>query len=107
MLSERLPLGTASPFSDSCVSVKEFYQEALAAILEVDGLIHGKLNEGKDVCAVGAVNAACKKNRMGIVASREVITALQQVNDSVPDASPAERKRIVVEWLKGKIGEES
>lgn len=103
MLSERLPISTASMFFSDPVDDKEFYKVALKSLRTRRGVIHGQFNDKGRVCAVGAVRHYVKKSKFGMTVRKEALEALQRLNDSVPNATPKERLQIVRIWLRDRV----
>lgn len=69
------------------------------AVQAQPGLIHGKLHEGREHCAIGSYFAQPNSAPLYETMIDEVAT----VNDSVPYATKAERRAVVLRWLKWKL----
>ncbi len=101
---ERLPLKGAWADDPPPLTRKEFLQYVLRSIRSRRGLIHGTFSQGGRVCAIGATQAYVQRKHLGlIVASKALIEEVQQKNDSVPDATPAERLKMMLTWLREQI----
>jgi hypothetical protein len=79
-----------------------FLSAVLGAVKKRDGLIHGKYRNG-GVCALGALGAELAKRNCCMCAFPSIVEQLQEVNDSVPWATPAEQRMKVIEWIEGRL----
>lgn len=69
------------------------------AIKEKDRLIHGRLHAWGESCAIGSfwdTNPKC-------ALQNDFIDEIAAVNDSVPKASPRQRRIVVSRWLRWKL----
>lgn len=69
------------------------------AVLDKDRLLHGKLHAHGESCAIGSfwdVNPKC-------ALYDDFIDEVAAVNDSVPSATPRQRRRVVLTWLRWKL----
>lgn len=83
-----------------------FYKRSLSAVKRQEGLIHGHFKNG-GVCALGALaDAITARKGKDVCLSEWMALSLQQVNDSVPDATPKQRRAVVIRWLERKIKDE-
>jgi hypothetical protein len=99
-MSKLRPSLTPGGTYDYCPHGATAYYEVLGAIQCQKGLIHGKLdNHLGEHCALGSYFAAHKNQAF----PTEIIDTIASVNDSVPRATPLQRKRFVERWLKWKL----
>ena len=75
------------------------YYCILGAVEEEAGLIHGKLHSRAGHCAVGSYFA---RQPRAVLCTR-LVDEVAAVNDSVPHATEAQRKRFVTRWLRWKL----
>lgn len=75
------------------------YLMILNAVRSQHGLIHGKLDDGCEHCAIGSYFAV---NR-GIALSSPIIDEVAAVNDSAPSLTKRQRKQMVLRWLRWKL----
>lgn len=101
-MTDRLPL-THADWSKTAVSDKELYQKVLGFVTRRKGLLHGKFNDHGRVCAMGALEAGLKRDGTYIVVNYDASVSLQKANDSCPQATPAGRRKRVMQWLQDKI----
>lgn len=73
----------------------------LNAIKAVSGLAHGKLHRGGLSCSIGSYFDVNPK----LAYPGDLTDEVAAVNDSVPSASPRQRKLMMVRWLKWKLGQ--
>ena len=69
------------------------------AVKSKDRLIHGKLHSRGESCAIGSfwdVNPKCSLNYA-------LIDEVAAVNDSLPSATPRQRRIHVLRWLRWKL----
>ena len=81
------------------MSRKDFLEKSLAAIKKRRGLIHGAMQKDGRVCALGAF---ASKNDNCCVDIR-LAEEMQELNDSMPKASPATRRKKVMKWIEEKL----
>jgi hypothetical protein len=80
-----------------------FLAKTLEAVKSCSGLIHGQLENGGGVCAIGALAVALQWEGSEICVEPEILERLQAINDSMPKASPAERRLAVIAWIEKKL----
>jgi hypothetical protein len=100
MIRPELPHG--SLLGDSPVSEKSFLESTLMAVKRRRGLIHGKLRNG-GVCALGALVDSCEKTGHPITFWTAQGEAVQDANDSVPKATKAKRRAVVIKWIEKRL----
>lgn len=71
------------------------------AIKGRDGLIHGKLHEQGEHCAIGSYFETHAHTAL----PSDIVDEVAAVNDSVPNATPKQRKRTVLKWLRWKLNQ--
>lgn len=86
--------------SDVALTDREFLEKSLADIKRRRGLIHGDLNDGGRVCALGALAKACGGT---VTVTGCLPREMQEFNDSMPKATPAKRRERVIQWLEKRI----
>jgi hypothetical protein len=75
------------------------YYVVLGAVEGQDGLIHGRLHERGQHCAIGSYFA----DHPNAVLREDFIDEVAAVNDSVPYATPKQRKKFVLRWLRWRL----
>lgn len=75
------------------------YLMILNSIKCQNGLIHGKLHNHGEHCAIGSYFHLHNNTAL----PESLIDEVAAVNDSLPNASPKIRKREVMRWLKWKL----
>lgn len=90
-----LRLGSTLP----CVSNGTGYLMILESVKARSGLIHGKLHDRGEYCAIGSYFDINGRTSLSAVLVDEVVA----VNDSVPHISNRERKVYVARWLQWKL----
>lgn len=77
------------------------YYAIYNAVLEQKGLIHGRLDGAHgEHCAIGSLWAATP-----VALPSDLIDEVAAVNDSMPKATPRQRKARVATWLRWKLGQ--
>lgn len=72
------------------------------AVKEQDGLIYGRLNNARgEHCAIGSYFAQPRHCPL----ETRLIDEVAAVNDSMLNATPKQRKTMVLRWLRWKLGE--
>jgi hypothetical protein len=84
---------------DVCPEGGTAYLLIYQAVREQPGLIHGKLKADGAYCAVGSYF----HDHEGTALPSDLIDEVALVNDSMPTATPAARKRWVQQWLRWKL----
>lgn len=87
-------------WNDKALSDREFLEKTLAAVKRRKGLIHGALIENSRVCALGALAVLCGGE---VTVQGDLPQELRALNDSVPKATPAQRRQKVIKWLEARI----
>lgn len=77
------------------------YLLVLNAVQIQRGLIHGKFQRNGEYCAIGSFFEAQPNAAMNYKLIDEITT----VNDSVPNATPRQRRLTVMRWLKWKLAQ--
>ncbi len=99
-MSQLRPTLTTNGTFKYCPYGTTAYYEVLGAVESQKGLIHGKLDDFTGAhCALGSYYAAHPKQAF----PSEMIDEIASVNDSVPNATPLQRKKFVIKWLKWKL----
>jgi hypothetical protein len=78
---------------------REFLEKTLAAVKKRRGLIHGSMTEHGRVCALGAF--AAKHDNTCV--HKAISEALQEFNDSMPEATPKVRREKVIRWIEKRL----
>lgn len=86
--------------NDKALTNREFLEKSPAAIKRRRGLIHGDLFEGSKVCALGALAHACGGS---VTVTGSLPREMQELNDSMPRATPAKRREKVIAWLEKQL----
>lgn len=73
----------------------------LNAVKTRGGLVHGKLDELGEHCAIGSFFHVNKAKAL----PSALIDEVAAVNDSVPGTTPRRRKLIVQKWLRWKLSQ--
>lgn len=71
------------------------------AVKSKDKLIHGRMHANGESCALGSYWDVNKKCTLGW----DVINEIAAVNDSVPNATPKQRRAYVLRWLGWKLAQ--
>lgn len=77
------------------------YLLILRAVEDTRGLIHGKLHERGQSCAIGSF---FDLHGGKLTVPWAMVDEVAAVNDAVPHQSARARKRHVVQWLRWKLG---
>jgi hypothetical protein len=100
MAALRPTLKTCEPGDKTpCMKNGTAYLLILKAIEPQGGLIHGKLHDAGEHCAIGNYFEAQPKTSL----PSGLIDEVAAVNDSVPHATKRQRKLFVMRWLKWKL----
>lgn len=75
------------------------YLLILSAVQTQAGLVHGKLHDHGESCAIGSYFDINGNTSL----PESLIDEVAAVNDSVPNFSAAKRKQYVARWLKWKL----
>jgi predicted anti-sigma-YlaC factor YlaD len=75
------------------------YYMILGAVQAQRGLVHGRLHDKGEHCAIGSYFAVNTRASLDY----DIIDEVAAVNDSVPHLSTTQRKRHVLRWLKWKL----
>lgn len=94
-LRKELRSGSTKP----CMSNGTAYMMILSAVQRRPGLIHGKLHEYGEHCAIGSYFEINDETSL----PETLIDEVAAVNDSVPHLSNRGRKLHVARWLKWKL----
>lgn len=96
VLRRELRSGSTLP----CMKGGTAYLLIYRAVKDEPGLIHGRLHDGRGShCAIG--NYFHKHGNTSL--PEDLIDEVAAVNDSVPDASPRQRKLSVLRWLRWRL----
>lgn len=82
-----------------CMENGTAYLLILKAVEPSKGLIHGKLHDHGEHCAIGNYFEAQPETSL----PSALIDEVAAVNDSVPGATMRQRKLLVVKWLKWRL----
>jgi hypothetical protein len=77
------------------------YLMILNAVEQQRGLIHGQLEAHGNYCAIGSYFHVNKKTCLPDTLVDEVAA----VNDSMPQLTPIQRKKKMMQWLKWKLAD--
>lgn len=108
MLSSRLPLYDPVPGGYKPTE-SQYYHALLLAIRKRRVLIHGEMNQGNHACAVGALSSYIekgdryRKERSSMMVPDTWLLEVQRVNDSVPQATGAKRRQVVLDFVRKKL----
>ena len=80
------------------LTYKATYYRVLQAVNHRRSLIHGKLEEGNGVCAIGAYFREANDP-----INTRAIDEIAAYNDSFPKLSPSQRWRKVIAWLRFEV----
>lgn len=69
---------------------------------EKDGLIHGKLHANGMHCAIGSLWERLPK----VALPNDLIDEVAAINDSMPKATPKQRRLRMMKWLRWKVKKE-
>lgn len=72
----------------------------LNAVSAQEGLAHGKLHRNGYACAVGSFFDVNPK----VCFPGDLTDEVAAVNDSLPQATPRQRKQMVMRWLRWRLG---
>ncbi len=84
-----------------CPSGGTAYLMVYAAVQTKDRLIHGQLHKCGESCAIGSFWDVNPKLALSV----HLIDEIAAVNDSVPNATPRQRKLHVSRWLRWKLAQ--
>jgi len=98
-MSRLRPQLSSNPDKWPLISNGTAYLMILTAVQRRDGLLHGKLRERGEVCAIGSYFDINGHTALPI----DLIDEVAAVNDSVPHLSKRQRKRHVVRWLRWRL----
>lgn len=84
-----------------CMSNGTAYLMILGAVKVQDGLVHGKLHEYGEHCAIGSYFEINDRTSL----PSALIDEVAAVNDSVPHLSNKQRKAYVAKWLRWKLSQ--
>jgi hypothetical protein len=76
------------------------YLMIYSAVQSKSKLIHGRLHQAGESCAIGSFWDVNPK----IALHTHLIDEIAAVNDSVPDATPIQRRLHVMRWLRWRLG---
>lgn len=82
-----------------CMRNGTAYMLILAAVDRQNGLIHGKLDDRGEHCAIGSYFDQYPKTAL----PSDLIDEVAAVNDAVPHLTKPQRKRYVARWLRWKL----
>lgn len=99
-MSTLRPECTTGGKGDFCPPVGTALLMTLNAVSAKEGLAHGKLHRDGYSCAVGSFFDVNPK----VCYPGELTEEVAAVNDSMPQASPRQRKLMVVRWLRWRLG---
>lgn len=85
-----------------CPSGGTAYLMILNAVKMQSGLLHGKLEEQHEYCAIGSYFHVNKRTAL----TSTLIDEVAAFNDSMPAVTPRQRKLAVIRWLKWKLARE-
>jgi hypothetical protein len=91
---------TSNGSGDKPLSDLEFLHKALESVRGVSGLAHVTMFGAHGVCALGAL---VRRNGGCVTLQGPLPRMLQQFNDSMPEASPQERRDRVILWLNEQL----
>lgn len=94
-LRPELNSGSTKP----CMSNGTAYLMIYSAVKAQPGLVHGKLHDHGEHCAIGSYFEINDTTSLPVALIDEVAA----VNDSVPHLSNAKRKQHVARWLRWKL----
>lgn len=77
------------------------YMMILSAVNQERGLVHGKLHEHGQHCAIGSYFETNEQTALPSLLIDEVAS----VNDSVPHLTNRRRRLYVAKWLRWKLGQ--
>jgi len=78
------------------------YLMILNAVEQQKGLIHGQLETAEgDYCAIGSYFHVNERTSL----PDELIDEVAAVNDSMPQLTPVQRKKRMMQWLKWKLAD--
>jgi hypothetical protein len=101
MMSKLRPtLRDATP-GTPCMHNGTAYQMILNAVEQQKGLIHGKLEVQGTYCAIGSYFHVNTKTAL----PDALIDEVAAVNDSMPQLTPVQRKKRMMQWLKWKLAD--
>lgn len=80
-----------------------FLKRTLSAVKRRRGLIHGQYDKAGAVCALGALGAVLDRENADMCVNSKLAQELQEVNDSVPKATSAKRRQVVIRWLEKQL----
>ena len=80
------------------LTYKSTYFRVLEATASVRSLIHGKLDEGRNSCAIGTYFRQCN-----MPIDTKAIDEIAAYNDSFPHLTPHARWKKVRKWLKFQV----
>lgn len=84
-----------------CMRNGTAYLMILNAVEQQRGLIHGKLEAPGGYCAIGSYFHTNK----GTSLPDALIDEVAAVNDSMPQLTPVQRKKKMMQWLKWKLAD--
>lgn len=96
-LRKELKTGSTYP----CMSNGTAYMMILSAVETQPGLVHGKLHDHGEHCAIGSYFEINDKTCL----PSTLIDEVAAVNDSVPGKSNRQRKLHVRRWLRWKLAQ--
>lgn len=82
-----------------CMRNGTAYLMILNAVEQQRGLIHGKLEAKGEYCSIGSYFHINDKTSL----PDELIDEVAAVNDSMPQLTPIQRKKRMMQWLKWKL----
>lgn len=88
-----------SDVTTPCMKDGTAYLMIYSAVKQKDGLVHGKLHDNGDSCAIGSYFDVNRATSL----PTSLINEVAAVNDSVPHLTKAGRKRHVMKWLAWKL----
>ena len=84
---------------DPCLYNGTAYYAIFNAVRDRRGLIHGKLEDHGEYCAIGSFF----HNVKGTSLPTNIVDEVAAVNDSMPHATPKQRQQRVLQWLRWKL----
>jgi hypothetical protein len=84
---------------DPCLYNGTAYYAIFNAVRDRHGLIHGKLEDHGEYCAIGSFFHNCK----GTSLPTDIVDEVAAVNDSMPHATAKQRQQRVLQWLRWKL----
>lgn len=98
-MSKLRPTLTDGKLGTPCPTNGTAYMLVLAAVKRQRGLVHGKLEQHGEYCAIGSYF----HDHKGTALPSALIDEIAMVNDAVPHFTERSRKAYVMKWLKWKL----